>query len=106
MRLNDTKIFQDKDKLLEMLNLRIDGCSISFLAAYYHCDKSSIRFQCDKYNVEPSDEKVYAVDRILVQTFPKVVGYWKEVNGERVNVGKSYKEYLQEANAKYPPKYR
>lgn len=102
MRKNDKKIFLNKRILVEMLEKRASGWSISALSMHYHCDKSSIRYQIHKYSVNPLDKEIYAIDRIIMQTFPKIVGNWKEVNGERINLGKSYKEYL--AESKYPPK--
>lgn len=104
MRLYDHKIFQDREKLAEMLDLRLGGYSISALATLFKCDKSSIRYQCDKYNVEPPYKEVYAVERIASQVTSSAIGNWKIINGERVNMGKSYKEYLQEVGFKYPPK--
>jgi len=104
MRLHDKKLFTDKEMLLQMLNLRVEGYSVSALSTLYNCDKKAIRYQCKKYNVH-SDDEIYSVERITFQTIPRVSGYWKEVNGELVNTGKSYKEYLQDQGAKYSPKY-
>lgn len=104
MRLHDRKIFLNKQKLWEMLNLRMNGYAISTLAIIYHCDMKAIRYQCDKYKITPPDNELYAVERIVSKTISKSIGNWKFINGERINIGKSYKEYLEEAKRKYSPK--
>lgn len=80
-----------------MLELRMSGYAIKTLAGMYGCDPSSIRHQCDKYGIEPPLHEVYAVDRVVMSAIPSAVGNWKFVNGERINAGKSYKEYLEES---------
>lgn len=94
MRLNDKKIFLDKSKLYEMLNLRRSGYALTTLAIMYDCDISSIRYQCDKFYVQPIDE-TYTLERIISQVLPKPEPVtYKVVNNERINLGKSYAEYL------------
>lgn len=85
-------IFKDNKKLVQMLNLRRCGYSTTFLAAIYGCDHTSILFQCNKFNVEPMND-VYSLEQILRQILPT----FKYQGGERINVGKSYAEYLKEA---------
>ncbi len=49
------KLFNDKEKLDLLINLRLEGYSISSLATIFHCDKVAIRHQCDKYGIYPQD---------------------------------------------------
>ena len=94
MRKNDKKLFLNKESLYTMINLRINGFAISSLALLFNCDPSSIRNQCDRYEIVPLDD-IYTIERIIHKTFPKPSeSRWKIVDGERINLGKSYKEYL------------
>lgn len=95
MRKNDKKVFLNKEKLTEMLNLRINGYAIRSLATKYGVDTSSIRYQCDKYLINPMDEEVYDVGRIVSQVLPQPRQTYKIVSGEKINLGKSYTEYLE-----------
>lgn len=94
MRKNDKKIFLDKRKLTSLLNLRLNGFSLTSLAYLYSCDVMTILYRCRQHQVEPQDQ-VYDIQRIikLVLPSPQPLTY-KMVNGERINLGKSYKEYL------------
>lgn len=55
MRKGDTKLFLDKEKLYEMVNLRLFGFSLDFLALFYGCDKSTLRSICKKYGLYPKE---------------------------------------------------
>lgn len=109
MRKNDKKLFLNKRKLWDMLNYRLNGYGISTLSLMYHCDAKAIRYQCEKYKIEPKGN-VYVVERIVSKVAPKAAGNWKIVNNEWINQGKSYKDYMEEAKsrnypeAKYSPK--
>lgn len=93
MRINDKKVFLDKEKLYQMINLRLNGIAVSSLALFFNVDRSSISYQCDKYLIEPNDE-VYTLERIISKVLPKPDLTFKVINGERINLGRSYKEYL------------
>ena len=99
-------IFIDKSKLLEMLLLRKQGWTFVALADLYNCDRTSLRYQCRKYQIFPikkefksNSNEVFNPKRIsthiLVEIFPKKVSNWTTVDGERVNLGKSYADYLK-----------
>lgn len=98
------KIFYDKEKLCIMLNLRINGWAHSSLAILYGIDISSIRHQCDKYEVMPL-EVVYTIERIGNDALSKMPlrkePEWEEWEGKKYAVGKTYAEYLKDAG--YPP---
>ena len=103
MRKNDKAIFKDKNKLTIKLNLRLNGYSVESLATIYGCDRTSISNQCDKYDIVPVD-KVYGIERFFRKIIPKEdtnfrsPSHWMIIDGERINMGHSYKEYF------YPPR--
>lgn len=101
-----TFISKDKAKLLEMLLLREAGFSFNFLADFYGCDRTSLRYQCRKYKVFPNktifisnSKEVFNPQKIathiIVQIFPQGKSNWTVIDGERVNMGKNYADYLK-----------
>lgn len=91
------KIFLDRDKLTQMLNLRINGFATTSLSVIFGVNRSSIENQCDKYWVKPLDE-VITIERIVSNVLPPPKkSHWIVVDGERINQGKSYREYLEES---------
>jgi len=105
MRLHDKKLFADKEKLGFMLYLRYQGLALTTLAAFFGCDISSIRFQCDKFHVKPHGD-VYTFERIINQILPNIKpASYKLINGEKINIGKSYEEYIKEGK-KLSPFYK
>lgn len=98
--------YRKNDKLLEMLSLRNSGWTFASLAELYKCDRASLRYQCRKYQVFPkkkrfifNSKEVFNPKRIYIQViselFPQKVSNWVVVDGERINTGKSYADYLQ-----------
>ena len=91
------KIFRDKKVLQEMLDLVQDGFSISSIARKFQIDHKSVRYQITKSQMPP----VKATKKLNSppQRIPKdlkntdLKDFYVE-NGERINVGKSYQEYL------------
>ena len=82
MRQGDTKKFLSKPKLYEMVNLRLAGFSYNLLANYYDCDRTSLSYICDRYQVKP--ETVYNLKGIVSKFLPKPEPpKWKYINGER-----------------------
>lgn len=78
----------------QMVNLRLAGLSLISLAAIYGVDWTSVRHHV-KYNKIPKPKEVYSLERIIAQAIPQAPKLtYKIVNGERINLGKSYKEYL------------
>ncbi len=62
--------FKDRLKLTEMLNLRLNGYSVYSLGYLYNCNRKSIEFQCNKYDVVPVDQ-VYRIERLVAKFFPQ-----------------------------------
>lgn len=100
-------VFKDRNKLLEMLSLRRQGWTFVSLSELYNCDRTSLRYQCRKYQIFPDKTKfiknsneVFSPDKILtsviITLYPREKKNWTIIDGERVNLGKSYAEYLQE----------
>ena len=76
-----------------MLILRLQGWSLMELAFRYSCDKTSIRKACLRSGL-PND--IILLPKPMV-TLHQIYTDW---NGERLNRGKGYKEYLEEKNHK------
>lgn len=105
MRKTRTSISKDKDTLLEILTLRRAGWTFVSLSELYNCDRTSLRYQCRKYKIFPTkkiyiknsnevfDPKRIAV-HVLHQLYPIVLSSWTVVDGEKINTGKTYAEYL------------
>lgn len=100
MRKNDKAIFKDKDKLTIMLNLRLNGYTVDSLALLYKCDKKAIKYQCRKYDIAPVGQ-VCGIEKLIHLILPKVVepifrppSHWMVIDGERINMGRPYKEYF------------
>ncbi len=89
MRKNKKKIFIDQDKLWNMLELRYAGWSTEGLALFFNCTRRAVDIQCKKHGIEP--QNVYSVKRLIKGVLPK--GIWRIVDGERVLVSISYKDY-------------
>ena len=77
MRKNDKKIFCDKSKLSQLLNLRQNGLSLTSLATIYGVDTMAISYQVHKYKLENPD-KIYQdihncidVNRLLKNIIPQ-----------------------------------
>lgn len=108
---NYHRFVQDKNKLIEMLILRRAGWTFVALAHRYHCDRSSLRYHCRKYQVFPiktefirNSREVFNPQRIAIHIIadiaPFLIKNWEIIDGERINTGKSYAEYLK-ANSPY-----
>ena len=70
MRKNDKKIFCDKSKLSQLLNLRQNGLSLTSLATIYGVDNMTIFHQVHKYKLEKPAE-VYDIHRLLKNIIPQ-----------------------------------
>lgn len=91
----NTKLFLDKPKLYQMVNLRINGLSYVSLAEIFGCDWTSIKYLCHLYYIKPQTQ-VFGISNIITQIIPKPEALtYKIVNGEKINLGKSYKEYVR-----------
>lgn len=81
----------------QMLNLRLIGLSLTSLAGIYGVDWTTIRHHTQHFNI-PKPAEVYNLEGIIAQAIPKAPKLtYKIVNGERINLGKSYREYLAQS---------
>ncbi len=95
MRKGDSKLFRNKQVLCDMLTLRTYNWSFTSLALLFGCDRTSIEDQCKKYGAIPGGE-VYTIERIVRDVIkPMTDTIWEVRNGELVNKGRSYADYLK-----------
>lgn len=112
-----TLLSKDIEKLLEMLALRRAGYSFNFLADLYDCDRTTLRYQCRKYQIFPIKQiqipnskakEIFNPERIvhdiIITITPKQTSNWIIIDGERINAGKSYAEYLRD-NSPYKNRF-
>ena len=106
MREGDSKLFKDTQLLCNMLTFRVQGWALTSLSMLYACDRTSIGSQCLKYEAFPISE-VYSMERITNGVLPLIFKVdtrkWREIEGERICIGKSYEEYLKEARERISP---
>ncbi len=99
---------KNPEKLLEMLALRRAGFSFDFLSELYNCDRTTLRYQCRKYQIFPvktvfirndKSPEIYnpkrIIKKIIEELYPERISNWTIVDGERINTGKSYADYLK-----------
>lgn len=94
MRKGDKKVFLDTQRLAQMLNLRRVGYSFPSLGIFFTCDWTSPRDQCHKYGIRPLTQKTFDIRRITLSCVLEN-NRWRIINGERINRGKSYKDYFR-----------
>lgn len=87
------RTFRNDAVLQAMLQMRNYGWSLKELAFVFHCDHTSIRKACLRNNVAA---EVPILPRPIIQFKYIVV-----LDGERINGGKSYREYLKEENLRH-----
>ena len=90
MKIEYQRVFKDKNKLKEMLELRQKGKSLPWLAKHYSCDHSSILWQCHKYGVVPGKPVKWTPREVVKKEDRKPTIYLKR----EINQGKMYKEYI------------
>lgn len=80
-----------------MVNLRRNGISFVTLSHHFNCHFTSIIDQCRKYHIVPLTDQVFGIETIVSQLLPKQnpEDRWRVIEGERINRGKSYAEYLK-----------
>lgn len=81
--------------MFHLINFRLAGYGEDTLATMFGCDRTALIYQFKKYNI-PKPKEVYVLERIISQLLPKPEPEkWKIVNGARINLGKSYRDYLK-----------
>lgn len=111
MEQGNKKVFNDKEKLYRMVNLRINGFATNSLAVIFNVDRDSIEKQLEKYRIKPKTnpdpwypkrKEVFNIERIVLQALPKPeYSQWYIVDGQRFNKGKNYVDYIKDS-VKYP----
>lgn len=99
--------FSNRNSLNIMLNLRLNGYSVRTLSLLFHCEKKAIRYQLQKYAIEPQEESIYGIEKvlnpILVLKVPEM-NRWAYINGEKVSRGKNYTDYIKDLKKRSPRK--
>ena len=100
-------ISKDSEKLLEVLYLRRAGWALESLSEMYNIRRQSLRYQCRKYQIFPiktnyikNSNDIFNPKRVIAQIILQikpVTTQWLVVDGERINQGKSYKDYLKDS---------
>ena len=80
-----------------ILNLRLIGWSYNSLASFFGVSRQAARYQCHKYGIEYEGYGMRIPNLSTAQKIDK----WRHIDGEKINVGKSYAEYLKEAKKKH-----
>lgn len=84
-----------------MLNLRRNGWSQNALSSFFGVDKDTIQYHCRKYGI------VFIGCSIGIPPVKEIEDiHWKYIDGEKVNKGKSYKEYIKGSQHRPPSKIR
>lgn len=86
-------IFNDKKKLVLLLNLRSQGLSYEALRLIFSCDKKAVRYQCNAYGVEPIEETHNIGNPVIY--IAKELEKWRYIDGEMINMGRKYKDYFR-----------
>lgn len=89
------RVFKNPVVLKEMIILRLQGWPLKELAFKYGCEHTSVRKACIR-NGLPNE--VPLLPRPIIIFRP----VYRDFDGERVNLGKSYREYLEEQKRHTP----
>lgn len=97
-------MFNDDRNLYLLLNLRLQGYSFGALATVFHCDKMAVKRHCEKYGIYPMDfdnslrkRNSFSLPEILDLFLKPPISdpRWVTIDGEKINRGRSYREYLK-----------
>lgn len=91
--MNKKGVFREPNVLVTMLFLRKSGWALKDLAYLFGCEHSSVRRMCSKYGVFPTQLRSQPTVR-----FTRVL---LDLDGDRINPGKSYAEYLAEEKKRH-----
>lgn len=86
-----------------ILNLRLIGWSYNSLASFFGISRQAARYQCHKYGIEYEGYGMRipnlstAKMRIPNLSTAKKIDKWRYIDGEKINTGKSYADYLKES---------
>ena len=76
-----------------ILNLRLIGWSYNSLASFFGISRQAARYQCHKYGIEYEGYGMRIPNFSSAQKIDK----WRYIDGEKINTGKSYADYLRES---------
>ena len=131
MKKGGHKIFRDRQKLQEMFSLRQQGWSLTQLGVKFGVDHTSILYLCHKYKVLPGikvERKIPTFERKCLKCGKPVNAIANKfcsqkcysqfcasknevlneeiVEGEKINSGKDYMDYVREENRKKAERFR
>lgn len=93
------KLQRDRENLYLLVNFRIAGFGINLLATLFHCDKGTIRYECRKYDMGYHEHPIYSMREVVAtmknETIPRSTREWVVEDGERINRGHSYADYIK-----------
>ncbi len=92
----------DRNHIDLLLNLRRVGWSYNSLSSFFGISSKGIRYQCEKYGIFSEE---YGM-RIPDIREARELGRWKYIEGEKINKGKSYADYLKESKNRFPSSRR
>ncbi len=97
-------IFDDKNKINKLVNLRLSGYSLVSLSYLFGVHYTDLIYQFRKYNIKLENTRntegreVYDIPRITSGLIPRLPeDRWFIIDGEKFNRGKSYAEYLADS---------
>jgi hypothetical protein len=101
--------FANPATLQEMLELRGRGWSLPALARKYHVrDHAAIQYHCKRNGMYFGHENkknltvFYHSPQASIRAILSIVLVWWKPDAERINPGKTYKEYVAEHNKRHP----
>ena len=89
MRKHDKRVFNKKDKLEKLIELRKEGWTYLSLAFIFGVDHSSIYYECKKYNVDNPTDTINFGPRTVLRIF--------SITARE----KTYADYLRESGYKH-----
>ena len=91
------KRIKDNNGINKLINLRISGFSEASLAYLFGADRTAVIYHFKKYGIG-RPEVTYDIPRIVSSLIPPSrESIWLEIDGERINQGMSYKDYVQQS---------
>ena len=95
-------IFDDKNKINKLVNLRLSGYSLVSLSYLFGVHYTDLIYQFRKYNIKfentrnTEGREIYDIPRIVSRLIPPdKEDVWMIIDGEKINRGRSYADYLK-----------
>lgn len=90
----------DRKNIDFLLNLRLIGWSYTSLSSFFGIDKKGIKYQCERYGIFHDGRG------IQIPNLKEKETRWSYSDGEKINKGKSYSEYIKDLKKRSPSKMR